>query len=256
MNQSRESRFLEALVDPPLDLTERLERASDDSIWMMGTGLRRLENAFLNGPASFDQLHVCDPSRGNSRAGEDPKPEASRTVRRYDDRCLERLGAFQQGTFDVCIACWMIGTIPVTDTLSLLYRTLSGGGQIGLIAMKEGSPELPLRLLRTSVREVTGKSVDFQSRGQLTGTETLRSLMTSLGYGEERVWNGDLEISFRSTEEVYRVLQHSAGMSLQEQLGDDAAAVGRVFCEKLEENRGSDPSISYEYLGATARSRG
>lgn len=248
MSDDLRSRFIKALSRPPLDLLERLDRAEEDTIWMMGTALDRLETELVDASVSFSTLHVCDPSSG------DNQPERDAAVRRYDGRCLERLGNFQQGTFDVCIACWMIGTIPVNDTLSMLYRTLNQDGQIGLIAMKEGSPERPLQLLRSSVREVTGEQVQFRSRGQLTDTGSFRSLIGSLGFGEERVWNGDLRVSFRSPGEVYRILRHSTGTNWEEQIGDGVDAVRRRFEEKLEDTAGSTPEVTYAYLGATAHS--
>ncbi len=248
-----QTRFVDALSRPPLDIPERIDWEGGESVWMMGTGLSRLETHLLNEHPPFDQFYVCDPS---GKGEGDREREDEERFRYFDDRCLERLGQFQQGTFDLCIACWMIGTIPVTDSLSLLYRTLTGQGQIGLTAMQEGTPEEPLRLFKQTVREVTGKSVNLQGRGQLTGTSGFRSLITSLGFGDERVWKGDLVVSFDSPEEVFRILQQSAGSQWQDDLGEHREKLRDAFCEKLRERQGDQPEIEYAYLGATARRKG
>lgn len=256
MDQSSlQKRFVTSLREPPLDLLERIESEPDASIWTMGTGTDRLAREIVESFSSVERLFLCDPTLDDSTL-ESLRDESSEGALEYfNENCLERLGKFQQNTFQVCFACWMVGTVPVSNAISLMYRVLDQSGQIGLVCMKEGSPARPLQLLKEAVREAAGRKVDFKSRGQLASVNSFRTNLTSLGFHDERVWSSEVDVSFDAPEEVFHVLLQSTGAQWKDQNKSEQQAIREVFLDKVENEFGSSPSITYEYLGATGESK-
>ncbi len=253
---SLQKRFVKSLQEPPLDLVHRLEPEEYASIWLMGTGIRRLTNALVQQFPSPETLFICDPSLSDEEKRELKQCSFDGELNLYGTDCLRRLGKFQQDTLQVCLACWMIGTVPVSDAISMLYRVLEKNGQVGIICMQEGSPETPLRLLGEAIREVTDRTVDFRSRGQLSSKATFRSNLTSLGFKEERIWSDRMTVSFDDPEELFVVLLQSTGTQWKEQHQTALTDIREAFYEKVRRELGSAPDVSYQYLGATARSKG
>lgn len=253
--KSLQERFVSSLQGPPLDLLERLELEENADIWTMGTGTDRLAVEIIERFPSVEQLFLCDPTLDDSTVEELRSSSLEGEFEHFTKNCLERLGKFQQNTFEICLACWMVGTVPVSNTISLMYRVLAQSGQIGLICMKEGSPARPLQLLKEAVREGAGRKVDFKSRGQLSSVSSFRTNLTSLGFHDERIWENEVDVSFNTPEEVFQVLLQSTGAQWKEQNQSDKQSIRDVFVDKVESEFGASPEITYEYLGATGRSK-
>jgi hypothetical protein len=253
--QSLQQRFVRSLQDPPLDLLDRLEHEGTPTIWSMGTGTGRLANQLVQQFSPFETLFLCDPTMSDEQLEEVKQTAFDGELEIFGQDCLQRLGNFPQDTFEICLACWMVGTVPVSDTISMMYRVLGSSGQIGLICMKEGSPEQPLRLLKQAVRDATGRSVDFRSRGQLANVDTFRSNLTSLGFGDERVWSDSVSVSFNNPDELFAVLLQSTGTQWKEQNQSDQKAIRKQFVLNVEQEYGPEPTVTYQYLGATGKSK-
>lgn len=252
--KSLQERFVASLQEPPLDLLERLELEENADIWTMGTGTDQLAVELVERFPSLEQLFLCDPTLDVSTV-EELRESFEGELEHFTKNGLERLGKFQQNTFQLCLACWMVGTVPVSNTISLMYRVLAQSGQIGLICMREGSPARPLQLLKEAVREGAGRKVDFKSRGQLSSVSSFRTNLTSLGFHDERIWENEVDVSFNTPEEVFKVLLQSTGAQWKEQNQSDQQSIRDVFVDKVEREFGTSPEITYEYLGATGRSK-
>lgn len=244
--------FFQALVEPPLDMLDRLEREENDYIWGMGASLRRLAGHILSGDPEPEKVFLCDPFLGEDEKEPEYARESSHLKSLFRGNCLERLDSFPDGTFDVCLSTWMLGTVPAGELISLQKRLLGEGGRAGFMAMKDGTPEEPIRLFQETVREVTGRTTDVKGRGHMEGAPSFRRVIRGQGLGHERVWEDTFSLEFQGPREVFEIVKSSLGAGQPEEVRDQLKEIEEVFCGRLREEKGEHPDITYAYLGATA----
>ncbi len=249
-----QDRFQEALKEPPLDLLDRLDREGDELIWVMGTALERFGRSLRRDEKGFRKMFLCDPgmddeTRKSLEVSDGPEQEGQ-TVTCFRSNCLERLDSFPNGTFDVTVSAWMIGTVPGDELLPVLRNVLSENGKSAFVSMKDGTPEQPIDLMCDSIRKVTGRTTDLENRGFLSDAGSFRSLLRKNGFRQERAWDGSVSVSFSSPEEVFELMKKSIGAGLSDLDPDKRRNIKTEFCERVRDQLGDTPEITYQYIGA------
>lgn len=117
---------------------------------------------------------------------------------------ITHLTSFPAGIFDLVISLWDLpsqspGNISYTGNL---YRLLKKTGRFSVITYLDGSPELPLYIIKRIIHQKKlplkiFKSVLPDSSG------SFRKMLNKSGFGDIRVWKDNITCIYESAEDLY-----------------------------------------------------
>ncbi|MEW6026981.1 MAG: hypothetical protein AB1599_06790 [Planctomycetota bacterium] len=117
---------------------------------------------------------------------------------------ITHLTSFPDGIFDLAISLWDLPS-QNPDNISYmnnLCRLLKKSGQLSIIAYLDGSPELPLDIIKEIIRRKKLPLKIFKSA--LPGsTGDFRKMLNKAGFGDVRIWKDNIACIYKSADELY-----------------------------------------------------
>lgn len=117
---------------------------------------------------------------------------------------ITHLTSFPAEIFDLVISLWdwpsqNSGNI---SYISNLYRLLKKGGRFSVITYLDGSPELPLDIIKRIIHQKKLSLKIFKS-ALPDSTGNFRKMLNKTGFGDIRVWKDSIACAYQSAEDLY-----------------------------------------------------
>lgn len=172
---------------------------------------------------------------------------------------VEKLAGFPVRTFDGVLILWSAAP-PLNLLLRVASTRLIGGGQVGILALKDGTPEPTAHAMKRAVRKATGAPVKARGLGNPESPAELRSWFHHAACVEAIAWLDGRNLVFESGTDARLCLESiSGGAAFPEGLsGQELARARTAFDAMLEEEcRGAGDApggavLGYEFVGGLA----
>lgn len=168
---------------------------------------------------------------------------------------VEKLAGFPVRTFDGVLILWSAAP-PLNLLLRVASTRLIRGGRIGILALKDGTPEPTAMAMKRAVRQATGAPVKSRGLGNPESPADLRSWFYHAACGEAVCWLDGRNLVFESGTDARLCLESiSGGAAFPEGLsGQELARARTAFDAFLEEEcRGAGGAVlAYEFVGGLA----
>lgn len=182
-------------------------------------------------------------------------PEPALSITNVPPGCIilqgdleQKLKAFQEDTFELVILLWNISVVNPKETLAIAKRALKKNGQIVLVTNFDGSPEVPLTILRKALRQITHRYYKLCSSTLPENSKQLRKLLESNGFKDVRVWVDTLQCNYPDGQAMYEdLVKFSPGGLFQESVSQaDRILIKEKFIE-IVQKKFSSKSILVDY---------
>ncbi|MEK7866490.1 MAG: hypothetical protein AAB434_07375 [Planctomycetota bacterium] len=172
---------------------------------------------------------------------------------------VEKLAGFPVRTFDGILILWSAAP-PLNLLLRVASTRLIRGGRVGVLALKDGTPEPTGPVMRRAVRQATGATVKCRGVGNPESPAELRSWFHHAACGEAVCWLDGRNLVFENGTEARLCLESISGeAAFPEKLsGQELARARAAFDAMLEEEcRGAGNArggavLGYEFVGGLA----
>lgn len=168
---------------------------------------------------------------------------------------VEKLAGFPERTFDGLLLLWS-----TTPPLDLLLRVAAPrvvvGGRIGVLALRDGTPDPTETAMKRAVRQATGAPVKSRSLGNPGSPGELRAWLQRVGFGEAVCWLDGRNLVFEHGVDARLCLESiTSGAAFPVGLSGQELARTRAAFEALLEEECSGVGgavLTYEFVGAVA----
>lgn len=172
---------------------------------------------------------------------------------------VQKLAGFPVRTFDGVLILWSAAP-PLNLLLRVASTRLIRGGRIGVLALKDGTPEPTAPAMKRAVRQATGAPVKARGLGNPESPADLRAWFHNAACGDAVCWREGRSLMFENGTEARLCLESiSGGAAFPEGLsGQELAKARAAFDAHLEEEcRGAGNAcggavLLYEFIGGLA----
>lgn len=164
---------------------------------------------------------------------------------------ITHLTSFPAEIFDLVISLWDLPSqspdnISYTDSL---YRLLKKMGRFSVITYLDGSPELPLYIIKRIIQQKKLPLKIFKS-ALPDSSGSFRKMLNKTGFGDIRIWKDSIAYVYQSAEDLYNDIFPDNEEYL---FMDNTTCEQRIFIKKefiREARKYSFPlEISYDFAG-------
>ena len=165
------------------------------------------------------------------------------------------LSSFPPATFDLIISLWSSQPSHNIDFISLLtgiHRLLKTNGQFSIVTYLDGSPELPLRILKKIIKEHKDWSLKMYKSALPASASEFRKILEKARLGDVRIWKDSINCDYPNADDVYNDI-----FILEQSLFSDAipseyiSTIKREFIRELK-NCSFPLKITYDFVGASS----
>ena len=117
---------------------------------------------------------------------------------------IKHLTSFPTDIFDVIISLWDL-SIQSNNNISYMkniHRLLKNKGQCGIITCLDGSPELPLDIIKRIIHQKKLPLKIFKSTLP-DSPGSFRKMLNKTGFGDVRIWKDSIVCAYQSAEDLY-----------------------------------------------------
>lgn len=114
------------------------------------------------------------------------------------------LASLPEGIFDLVISLWDLPS-QISDNAAYtknLYRLLKKGGYFSIITHLDGSPELPLNIIKKVIHRRKLPLKIFKS-ALPDSTKNFRKTLNQAGFGDVRIWKDSITCPYQSAKDLY-----------------------------------------------------
>ena len=188
--------------------------------------------------------HSSDIPPGNSTTPYD-------NLVRLKDESITHLTSFPAGIFNLVISLWDLPSqkpdnISYTDNL---YRLLKKKGRFSIITYLDGSPELPLAIIKRIINQKKLPLKIFKS-ALPDSTGNFRKMLDKAGFGDIRIWKDNITCAYQSAKDLHDDIFSDGEENLF--LNSTSAKQRLTIKEEFinEANKSQFPlEISYDFVG-------
>ncbi|MBI5778191.1 MAG: hypothetical protein HZA49_01885 [Planctomycetes bacterium] len=190
----------------------------------------------------------CCRETGISSDNSETPPDNLVYLKGGSDKCLS---SFPAEIFDLVFSLWDLpsqsqSNIFYTDNL---YRLVKKGGKVSVITYLDGSPELPLDVIKRIIRRKKLPLKIFKS-ALPDSTGNLRKMLNKTGFGDVRIWKSSIACAYQSAEDLHNdIFSDGEGNLFMADTTDEQ----RIFVKEefiKEASAYSFPlEISYDFAG-------
>lgn len=159
--------------------------------------------------------------------------------------------SFPTGIFDLVISLWDLPS-QSPDNISYagnLCRLLNKRGQFSVITYLDGSPELPLDILKRIIHQKKLPLKIFKS-ALPDSTVNFRKMLNKTGFGDIRIWKDNIACTYQSAEDLYNdIFTDGEGNLFMDNTTDEQRVIIKEeFIGKVREYT-FPLEISYDFAG-------
>jgi hypothetical protein len=167
------------------------------------------------------------------------------------DESITDLTSFPAGIFNLVISLWDLPSqkpdnIPYTDNL---YRLLKKKGQFSIITYLDGSPELPLAIIKRIINQKKLPLKIFKS-ALPDSAGNFRKMLNKIGFGDIRIWKDNIACTYQSAKDLHDDIfsDGEENLFLNSTSAKQRLAIKEEFIN--EANKSQFPlEISYDFVG-------
>jgi hypothetical protein len=169
------------------------------------------------------------------------------------DESIKHLASFPPGIFDLIVSLWDLPTDGKNNPqyIKNIERLLSKKGRAGIITYLDGSPKLPLNIIK---KIISNKSLGLKifKSALPDSASALRKMMYRAGFGDIRVWPDSIQCEYQSPEDIYQDIFIESGSNLFALNAPEVQQrILRVEFVKELEKHSFPLTVTYDFAGGT-----